>query len=844
MRLNNKRWPRALLLGAMYTLGILGIVASGGGGDSGPTSISYAGNTDPAVISRANATRLVGNIFIGQTIVGSSSGTAFKSEESLDTSSESIGLAHYPSRIILILRNAIQSSPGLALRTTLVRARTDVDETDSCDNIDGSIHITGFIEDNGTGTLTLDFINCRDGNETLDGKVSVKINAFDFGFLIPTDAIYSFSILTLTSSTFNVSVDGSIHSQISLSTQTELLTVSRLVGRNNATGEMLMINNQVSIIDYDNIFSPSSFSETIAGRIYDSTYGYVDFSTLFALNFSTLTQEFPDDGQLLVIGSSNSGIKVTVISDTHTVLDIDLDGDSSFEVAVTLSWTELEAEPDLADSDGDGMHDSWEQVNGLNPNLYDADDDLDNDNIINYLEYLYVTDPQDSSSYIAFTDLSVSQSAYDAVPNGITNMLHTIIVANSGPYPAADVTVTYEIPSNLSAWGTPSVELNISQQLCYITTNVVTCNIPGTMNSGDIATINTYLIAFDIGDSVFTPNSITSSPEHLLDNNSDSRTVSVLTPSPSIQAQIDAAADGDTILISPGMYLGNLFFNGKNLHLESTNGSENTIIFGYTGTNTGYGTNNGINIDSNGSIKGFTITNVSSSAIEVIRGNPINNQVSIIENTFEMNRGEAGVAIQSSMSDVSVTIDRNVFTDNSCDTGGNNSIVLLRIGQSRLTNNLFINNACAGLSSHTFGEPQFFMNNLFIGNTKAIKVTTGVDESPQIYRNNILLQNDIGVEANTIGGFFNPTWDHNLVFGNGINFNGVPDQTGINGNISIDPLLINLAEGDYHLSLGSPGIDTGSNMDAPDIDFDGAPRPVDGDGDSILTTDMGAFEYQ
>ena len=164
-------------------------------------------------------------------------------------------------------------------------------------------------------------------------KITVQINAFDFVDLIPTDAIYSFSILTLTSSTFNVSLDGSIHSQISfMGGQTERLTTDRLVARDNATGEMLMIRNQVNVLEYDNLLFPTTYTETITGRVFDSTHGFVDVTTLIPLNFTSITQDFPDSGQMLLIGSVNPGIKMTVASDTYASLEIDADGDASFEL--------------------------------------------------------------------------------------------------------------------------------------------------------------------------------------------------------------------------------------------------------------------------------------------------------------------------------------------------------------------------------------------------------------------------------------------------------------------------------------------------------------------------------
>jgi hypothetical protein len=64
--------------------------------------------------------------------------------------------------------------------------------------------------------------------------------------------------------------------------------------------------------------------------------------------------------------------------------------------------------------------------------------------------------------------------------------------------------------------------------------------------------------------------------------------------------------------------------------------------------------------------------------------------------------------------------------------------------------------------------------------------------------------------------------------------------------IDADPLFANQAAGDYHLTLGSPSIDSGDPNTAslPTDDFDGALRPVDGNGDGKARRDMGAFEYQ
>jgi len=62
------------------------------------------------------------------------------------------------------------------------------------------------------------------------------------------------------------------------------------------------------------------------------------------------------------------------------------------------------------------------------------------------------------------------------------------------------------------------------------------------------------------------------------------------------------------------------------------------------------------------------------------------------------------------------------------------------------------------------------------------------------------------------------------------------------GNIDADPLFV--GGGDYHLQMNSPCIDTGTDTGAPDHDLDQNSRPLDGDGDGMATTDMGAYELR
>jgi hypothetical protein len=70
------------------------------------------------------------------------------------------------------------------------------------------------------------------------------------------------------------------------------------------------------------------------------------------------------------------------------------------------------------------------------------------------------------------------------------------------------------------------------------------------------------------------------------------------------------------------------------------------------------------------------------------------------------------------------------------------------------------------------------------------------------------------------------------------------------GNINANPLFVNAAN-NFHIQAGSPSIDAGVNPTTVSSnpaavvtdDYDGVARPLDGNGDSTVAFDMGAFEF-
>ena len=276
-----------------------------------------------------------------------------------------------------------------------------------------------------------------------------------------------------------------------------------------------------------------------------------------------------------------------------------------------------------------------------------------------------------------------------------------------------------------------------------------------------------------------------------------------------IQEGIDAANEGDIILVASGTYVENINFGGKNITVTSTNGAEETIIDGTNETEYASVVKFVNGETSAAVLDGFTITNglnqYGSGIYCEAYSSPTLSNLIICNN--EAYYGEGGGIYCNYYS--SPTLENIIIKDNIAAVGGA-GLYAEYYSNPILNNILIVNNSVEGMkksanrylygggiycmsnSSLTLENVTFYGNHSFYGG--AIYCGYGSDAELK----NCILWNDDPDEIGT------PT----LVNATYSDIQGGFDGS---GNINADPLFVDAENGDFSLEESSPCIGTGEN---------------------------------
>jgi parallel beta-helix repeat protein len=378
---------------------------------------------------------------------------------------------------------------------------------------------------------------------------------------------------------------------------------------------------------------------------------------------------------------------------------------------------------------------------------------------------------------------------------------------------------------------------------------------------------------------------------------SEATTLKVPQDIATIQAAINAAQNGDTVLVAPGTYVESIDFLGKAITVTSEQGPGVTKI----DANLADAVVKATSGETRASVlSGFTLTHGLPGAIQTgYQSSP-----TISGNVLADNRVCNGSAAIQIWNGGSPLIQNNVISTNTCDPGAGGSGIFVVSGASsspQILDNVISNHRGTGISllsggtttirgntiTGNGGAPGVEGGGIQIGNFSDVDIINNVITgnsslrgggihwlTPSGTRGPLLVNNTIagndsaegsgiyadGFDAQTllvnniivakagqtavVCGNLNdinpPIFQFNDVYSpSGALYAGIcTDQTGHNGNISADPLFVNPSVADYHLPASSPAINAGTNSapSLPASDKDGLPRISGG------IVDMGAFE--
>ena len=387
-------------------------------------------------------------------------------------------------------------------------------------------------------------------------------------------------------------------------------------------------------------------------------------------------------------------------------------------------------------------------------------------------------------------------------------------------------------------------------------------------------------------------------------------------PGGSIQAAVDAAQDGDEIVVAPGTYIENIQIEGKDLTLRSSDGAEVTIlrphelepgdpilwivlsdvvVNGFTLTGGDAGANLGmmyVFFDSNVQVVNCLFSDTGSKGFAGAKGLRVDGASVTVwgcdfSNLRSRSKGGA-IEVGGTAGDEVIIVDcrflNNLTGDQGVGGGGALSIGPITIPPI-VANCLFVGNTdikMHGGAIHVQSANPIVMNCVFVANEA--EIAGGAiysDGSDPLISNCTFTDNTAALGGAIFNDGFSFPVISNSIFWDNFPFQiydsdslaqvifcdveGGWDSPGSFGVIDADPMLADVANGDYRLQPGSPCIDAGHNLgvlpDLVDLDGDGDTAeftPLDLDGNARFAddpatadtgcgvpgvVDMGAFEF-
>lgn len=314
--------------------------AVGGGGGGNAPEITYQGKITPAVI------------------------TADTAQQFFVTSLTGFDVAPSLGDPLSVSRVVKSSSRAFLAKKTITKTVASTSVAGSIPGLSGTATYLGVVETNGTGVITFTYSNYDSGDgDIYNGQLVVTVNSYDSLTDTITDSLMQFNNLSIASANEEYALQGSVHLNYETATLTETFIIN-IVGHYLRNDKWLKFDNYVERSVYDNLYFPTSMTQTVSGRIYFGSLGYIDLTQTTPYRYDYYNRfniDMPNaGGPLLISGASGSKASMTPLSISQFKIEVDSNGDDIFESSNIRLWSEL---TDIVYS--------WRASLG-NPNVYEV----------------------------------------------------------------------------------------------------------------------------------------------------------------------------------------------------------------------------------------------------------------------------------------------------------------------------------------------------------------------------------------------------------------------------------------------------------------------------------------
>lgn len=297
----------------------------GGSSESSGSSsgLTYSGSTTQAEITEQNASQLSANVMT----VGSNS-SAFDTIDLSENQAEKndSGPFIFPAMMTIIKDAACRidlSQPMSHDLSAALQTQSGTFNGDCAIGSNGSASYSIQVNDE-TGVFSGSFefsdfcvdITVIDGSSSFSGTVNVQTEEMQSFTLV-------FDDLTVSSGEFSFTFDGSIEMNLNSS---EAGTTMNILVRNDQSDDVYrVVDYSISVTDYG-----SYKAIEISGTFYDPDNGYVTVSTPEPLLYEN-SATYPYSGRIVLTGVEGSTARLTAVSATTCRLQVDADGDGTYE---------------------------------------------------------------------------------------------------------------------------------------------------------------------------------------------------------------------------------------------------------------------------------------------------------------------------------------------------------------------------------------------------------------------------------------------------------------------------------------------------------------------------------